>query len=73
MSTTSSAVRLERFLARLYTDPALRAAFLADPRAVALAAHLSEEDADALVRIDRLGLELASDSFERKRTRRGHP
>jgi hypothetical protein len=72
MSSSSSAVRLERFLARLYTDPAVRAAFLADPRAVALAAGLSEEDADALARIDRVGLELAADSFERKRTRRGH-
>jgi len=69
---TAPALRLERFLARLYTDPDLRAAFLGDPRATALAAGLSPEDADALGRIDRVGLELAADSFARKRARRGH-
>jgi hypothetical protein len=65
------AQRLEAFLARLYTDDAARAAFLADPRGQALAAGLSPDDADALCRIDRLGLELAANSFAHKRSGRG--
>jgi len=58
---------IEAFLARLYTDEALRQAFLDGPRATALAAGLAPADAAALERIDRDGLALAAASFERKR------
>jgi hypothetical protein len=61
---------LETFLARLYTDPSLRAEFLADPVAVALAAGLDRQTAFALEQIDRDGLELAAESFARKRATR---
>jgi hypothetical protein len=57
----------EAFLARLYTDAALRAAFLADPGGVARAAGLSEPEVATLATIDRQGLTLAADSFAHKR------
>ena len=60
----------ETFLARLYTDPGTRARFLLDPAAVARAAGLKLEECAALSRIDRAGLELAAQSFERKRARK---
>lgn len=44
----------------------LRAAFLADPLAVARDAGLDEATAQSLARIDREGLALAADSFARK-------
>jgi hypothetical protein len=62
-----SAASLEAFLARLYTDGALRTRFLADPRAEAVRAGLAEADAEALVAIDREGLALAADSVAHKR------
>ena len=65
-----SAVALEAFLARLYTDADLRARFLAAPRDEALAAGLCESDAHALVAIDRAGLEMAAASFAHKRAGR---
>jgi hypothetical protein len=55
----------EAFLARLYVDPATRAAFLADPRAAA--SHLTPQELAALEKIDRVGLQLAADSFSHKR------
>lgn len=58
---------LEAFLARLYTDDALRGSFLAAPAAVAREAGLDEEAVRALARIDREGLMLAACSFARKR------
>jgi hypothetical protein len=61
---------LEGFLARLYTDARLRRRFLADPAAVARAARLDEPSVQALVDIDREGLELAAESFARKRASR---
>jgi len=57
----------EAFLARLYTDAALRAAFLADPTAVARDAALNESEVAALGTIDRQGLALAANSFAHKR------
>lgn len=59
--------RLEIFLARLYTDAAFRADFLANPRDIAAAAGLSPADCDGLCAIDRDGLELAARSYEHKR------
>jgi hypothetical protein len=58
----------EAFLARLYTDAALRARFLANPREEASRSRLTADECAALERIDRVGLELASRSFAHKRT-----
>ena len=57
----------EGYLARIYTDAAERALFLADPRGRAAAAGLASAEIEALARIDRDGLALAVKSFERKR------
>ena len=57
----------ETFLARLYTDAQLRARFLADPRAEAERHRLTDEECQALERIDRIGLELSARSFAHKR------
>ena len=57
----------EGFLARLYVDPGLRAAFLADPERTTSAAGLEPEEIAALRAIDREGLELAAASFAYKR------
>jgi len=62
-----NAQELEAFLARLYTDDALRAAFLTAPAEVARKAGLREENVDALERIDREGLKLAAHSYSHKR------
>ena len=59
--------KLERFLASLYVDPALRARFLSNPRAEASRAGLTPEQCRALEAIDRAGLEMAARSFARKR------
>jgi hypothetical protein len=59
----------ESFLARLYVDAKARARFLADPGREAAAAGLTDQEIAAAVRIDRVGLELASASFEHKRRR----
>jgi hypothetical protein len=60
----------EAFLARLYVDADLRARFLADPEGEARRAGLDEAAARRLASIDRLGLELAAESFARKRERK---
>jgi hypothetical protein len=60
---------LEAFLARLFVDPAARARFAADPVAEGKRARLSAEECAALLRLDRVGLELASRSFAVKRRR----
>jgi hypothetical protein len=60
----------EAFLARLYADRAAYAAFLRAPRRTAQAFGLSALECDALERIDRVGLELAHESFAHKRRRR---
>lgn len=57
----------EAYLARIYTDAAERALFVADPRGRAARAGLSAAEGEALARIDRDGLALAVKSFERKR------
>lgn len=60
----------EAFLARLYVEADLRAAFLADQTGVARAAGLGPSEVDALGAIDRQGLLLAADSFAHKRAAR---
>lgn len=62
-----SAVALEAFLARLYTEAPLRRRFLDDPAAVAREAGLAPEEVAAMEAIDRVGLELAAESYARKR------
>ena len=60
------AVALEAFLARLYTDEALRRRFLADPRAEIQRAKLDTLSAE-LERIDAVGLELMAESLAAKK------
>ena len=62
-----SSPALETYLARLYTDDALRAAFLLDPRAHALLQGLSPQEADAMAAMDRIGLQMAAASYRAKR------
>ena len=64
-----SAAAFETFLARLYTDPGARRDFLDDPLGAAARAGLEPGEIDLIVAIDRVGLELAAESFERKRAR----
>jgi hypothetical protein len=61
---------MERFLASLYVDAALRARFLGAPREEARRAGLNPAQCDALEAIDRVGLEMAARSFERKRQKK---
>jgi hypothetical protein len=56
----------EAYLARIYTDREERELFLADPRTRAADLGLSRAECDALAAIDRDGLALAAESFERK-------
>lgn len=58
---------IEAFLARIYTNAAARALFLADPEGEALRAGLAPDEARALADVDRDGLALAANSFARKR------
>ena len=62
-----SSPALEAFLARLYTEPALLQAFVADPQRTALGAGLTPDDAVRLQRTDTTGLQMAAASFARKR------
>ncbi len=58
---------LESYLAVLYTDAAARDSFLGGPAIVARNAGLSDADVEALVNIDRVGLQMAADSYAHKR------
>ena len=62
---------LESFLARIYVDELARQKFLFDPEGEAKKAGLSTPEIEALVRIDREGLELIAESLKRKRGRTG--
>ena len=66
-----SAQKLEAFLAKLYVDNQARSRFLADPRREAFSAGLTENECAGLEKIDLAGLELAPQSFARKRV--SHP
>ena len=57
----------EAFLAKIYVDARARAEFLADPIAAARKAQLTDAECEALLAIDRTGLEMAAASFARKR------
>lgn len=62
--------KLERFLASLYVDAQARALFLDAPREEARRAGLNSAQCDALASIDRVGLQMAAHSFERKRQKK---
>ncbi|MCC7705019.1 hypothetical protein IGS59_22510 [Janthinobacterium sp. GW460P] len=66
-----SSPALETYLARLYTDDAVRAAFLLAPRAQALLHGLSPQEADAMAEMDRVGLQMAAASYRAKRQAHG--
>ncbi|MDZ5634956.1 hypothetical protein [Janthinobacterium sp. GMG1] len=66
-----SSPALETYLAKLYTDDALRAAFLLDPHAQALLHGLSLQDAEAMAAMDRVGLQMAAASYRAKRSAHG--
>lgn len=61
---------MEKFLASLYIDAEARARFLAAPREEAARAGLNPAQCQALVAIDRVGLQMAAHSFERKRQKK---
>ena len=63
----------EAFLARIYTDEIIRAAFLRNPIETARNAGLSEPECQALAAIDRKGLQMAADSFAAKRRKKHSP
>jgi hypothetical protein len=62
-----SSVALEAYLAQLYTDATTRRRFNADPHGEAMRAGLAPVDCQALVQCDRVGLEMAAESFGHKR------
>lgn len=62
-----SSPAFEGFLARLYVDASFRARFLTDPDGEARRAGLGPDECAAVRGIDRVGLELAARSYERKR------
>ncbi len=69
-----SSPALEAYLARLFTDSAARARFDADPAGEAARAGLSAEECAAMAKCDRIGLEMAAESFDRKRAQhQRHP
>jgi hypothetical protein len=65
-------VQLERFLAGIYADAKACAAFVADPEGEARRAGLPEAIVARLLQVDRVGLELAGESFARKRARKAN-
>jgi hypothetical protein len=62
-----SAKRFEAFLARVYVDADSRARFRANPLAEAKNAGLSNAECKALENTDWVGLEMAAQSFAKKR------
>lgn len=68
-----SSSTLEAYLAKLYTDPIARKAFLADPAGTACEFGLTEADANALRNIDKAGLQMAAASYAHKRAQHQLP
>jgi pantoate kinase len=64
---------VERFLARLLTDPGLRERFLADRSGIAKEAGLSPEEAEAMARMPSQDLRTAARSYQHKRDANGPP
>jgi hypothetical protein len=63
-----SSPQFEAFLSALYTDARVRERFLENPDAEAARFGLTEAERRALQAVDLTGLELAAESFDRKRT-----
>ncbi len=66
-----SSRRLESFLARLLVDAEFRREFLADPGPLIDRESLDEAERQALIDIDRTGLQFAARSIAAKRHGRG--
>lgn len=66
-----SSPALETYLAQLYTDDALRQAFLDAPQAQSVLHGLTPQEAEAMAAIDRIGLQMAAASFQHKRAAHG--
>ena len=66
-----SAIALEAYLSKLYTDVDAREAFLADPERAARNEGISNADAVALRDIDKTGLRMAAASYAHKRKQHG--
>jgi hypothetical protein len=60
----------EALLARLFTDDAFRATFLASPEIVGREFGLDEATLASFAALDRVGLELAARSYAHKRRKR---
>jgi hypothetical protein len=58
---------VEKLMARLLTDRALRERFVADPVAVAQASGLTEEESEAIARMPAQDLLTAARSYDAKR------
>lgn len=67
-----SAIRFEAFLAKLYVDESARSKFLADPYGEARKAGLTAQEVDAVVNIDRVGLQMFAQSLVHKRSKRSN-
>jgi hypothetical protein len=65
-----SATTFEAFLARLYVDESARSKFLADPHGEASKAGLTAQEVEAAANIDRVGLQMFSQSLDHKRRKR---
>ena len=63
---------LETLLARIYTDRVALEQFLADPQGEAEKAGCSPAEVVHLKHPDTIGLRLAHQSFEKKRTQKAH-
>ncbi len=66
-----SAQSFEIVLARLYTDPEFRKAFLENPEETLKKCELNKQEVSDLRLIDKAGLVMASNSFSYKRNKRG--
>lgn len=65
-----SAQSFEITLARLYTDPAFRNRFMAEPNLTLADCNLTREEQAEMLAIDKAGLLMASRSFNNKRKKR---
>lgn len=64
-----SVPKLEAFLARIYVDQEMRERFLNAPEDESNRAGLSNEECEAVKKIDLIGLELMATSLKRKKER----
>jgi hypothetical protein len=68
-----SAQSFEITLARLYTDPEFRQAFIRDAHTTLQNCDLTEDEVRDMMAIDRTGLLMAANSFLHKRKKRKKP